>query len=187
MIVGSLQKYEGNRRLAAQALKISERTLYRKIKEYGSAVAMQTSKWKIRTLDNVIILILFTFNFSLLIFLSGCAYSFSGSSVPKHLKTIAIPLFEDQSGFGEPGLKENFTTSVDQSLCQRQQSAGRRSKYGGFDSGGVDRYGSGCAVNHFTRRTSNHAAGDNQRARDVSRFKTTEEGLGKKFFKLGGV
>jgi len=35
MIIGSLQKYEGNRRLAAQALKISERTLYRKIKEYG--------------------------------------------------------------------------------------------------------------------------------------------------------
>ncbi len=35
MIVGSLTKYEGNRRLAAQALKISERTLYRKIKEYG--------------------------------------------------------------------------------------------------------------------------------------------------------
>jgi DNA-binding NtrC family response regulator len=35
MIIGSLQKYEGNRRLAAHALKISERTLYRKIKEYG--------------------------------------------------------------------------------------------------------------------------------------------------------
>lgn len=35
MIIGSLQKFEGNRRLAAQALKISERTLYRKIKEYG--------------------------------------------------------------------------------------------------------------------------------------------------------
>jgi DNA-binding NtrC family response regulator len=35
MIIGSLKKYEGNRRLAAQALKISERTLYRKIKEYG--------------------------------------------------------------------------------------------------------------------------------------------------------
>ena len=73
---------------------------------------MQTSKWKIRTFDNVVILILFTFNFSLVIFLSGCAYSFSGSSVPKHLKTIAIPLFEDQSGFGEPGLKENFTTAL---------------------------------------------------------------------------
>jgi hypothetical protein len=46
---------------------------------------------------------------SLLIFYSGCAYSFSGSSVPPHLKTVAIPLFEDQSGFGEPGLRENFT------------------------------------------------------------------------------
>jgi hypothetical protein len=39
-------------------------------------------------------------------------YSFSGSSVPKHLKTIAIPLFEDQSGFGEPGLGESFTTTL---------------------------------------------------------------------------
>ena len=65
-----------------------------------------------RSFNNVIILILLTFNFSLLIFLSGCAYSFSGSSVPKHLKTIAIPLFEDQSGFGEPGLKESFTTTL---------------------------------------------------------------------------
>ena len=73
---------------------------------------MQKSKWKIRSFNHGVILILFTFHFSLLIFLSGCAYSFSGSSVPKHLKTIAIPLFEDQSGFGEPGLKENFTTTL---------------------------------------------------------------------------
>jgi transcriptional regulator with PAS, ATPase and Fis domain len=35
MIIESLEKYAGNRRSAAQALKISERTLYRKIKEYG--------------------------------------------------------------------------------------------------------------------------------------------------------
>jgi hypothetical protein len=42
----------------------------------------------------------------------GCAYSFSGSSVPAHLKTVAVPLFEDQSGFGEPGLKENFTNKL---------------------------------------------------------------------------
>ncbi len=46
---------------------------------------------------------------SLFIGFFGCAYSFSGSSVPPHLKTVAIPLFEDQSGFGEPGLRENFT------------------------------------------------------------------------------
>ena len=47
-----------------------------------------------------------------LLLLSACTYSFSGSSVPKHLKTIAIPLFEDQSGFGEPSLKESLTQSL---------------------------------------------------------------------------
>jgi DNA-binding NtrC family response regulator len=35
MIVSALDKFHGNRRLAAKALRISERTLYRKIKEYG--------------------------------------------------------------------------------------------------------------------------------------------------------
>lgn len=35
MIVNALEKFNGNRRLAAKALHISERTLYRKIKEYG--------------------------------------------------------------------------------------------------------------------------------------------------------
>ncbi len=35
MIIGALERFKGNRRLAAKALKISERTLYRKIKEYG--------------------------------------------------------------------------------------------------------------------------------------------------------
>lgn len=44
--------------------------------------------------------------------LSGCPYSFTGASVPKHLKTIAIPLVDDQSGFGEPGLREQFTTAL---------------------------------------------------------------------------
>jgi len=35
MITGALERHEGNRRLAARELNISERTLYRKIKEYG--------------------------------------------------------------------------------------------------------------------------------------------------------
>jgi DNA-binding NtrC family response regulator len=35
MIVEALDRYQGNRRSAARALNISERTLYRKIKEYG--------------------------------------------------------------------------------------------------------------------------------------------------------
>ena len=35
MIMSALERYSGNRRLAARDLKISERTLYRKIKDYG--------------------------------------------------------------------------------------------------------------------------------------------------------
>ncbi|HEV8537693.1 MAG TPA: sigma-54 dependent transcriptional regulator [Bacteroidota bacterium] len=35
MIIAALERFSGNRRLAAKALNISERTLYRKIKEYG--------------------------------------------------------------------------------------------------------------------------------------------------------
>lgn len=42
----------------------------------------------------------------------GCPYSFTGASVPSHLKTVAIPLVDDQSNFGEPGLRERFTTEL---------------------------------------------------------------------------
>lgn len=42
----------------------------------------------------------------------GCAYSFTGASVPPHLKTVAVPLIDDQSGFGEPGLREKFTSEI---------------------------------------------------------------------------
>ncbi|MEI7906563.1 MAG: LPS assembly lipoprotein LptE [Bacteroidota bacterium] len=44
--------------------------------------------------------------------LFGGCYSFTGASVAPHLKTVAIPLFEDVSGFGEPGLREKFTQKV---------------------------------------------------------------------------
>jgi hypothetical protein len=44
-------------------------------------------------------------------FLTGC-YSFTGASVPAHLHTIAVPLVDDQSGFGEPGLREQVTTTL---------------------------------------------------------------------------
>jgi len=49
---------------------------------------------------------------TVLLGLTGCPYSFTGASVPKHLKTIAIPLVDDQSGFGEAGLRERFTTEL---------------------------------------------------------------------------
>ena len=46
---------------------------------------------------------------------AGCPYSFTGASVPPHLKTIAIPIVEDQSGYGDPMLRDLFS----QQLLQR--------------------------------------------------------------------
>ena len=47
-------------------------------------------------------------------FTSCCSYSFTGASVPDHLKTIAIPVADDRSGAGEPGLRELFTSKLTQ-------------------------------------------------------------------------
>jgi hypothetical protein len=46
------------------------------------------------------------------VLVGGCSYSFTGASVPPHLSTIAIPLVDDQSGYGEPGLRELFTSQL---------------------------------------------------------------------------
>jgi Lipopolysaccharide-assembly len=62
---------------------------------------------------NPIILILFI-TYLLVNFTGCCAYSFTGASVPKHLKTIAIPNAEDRSSSGEPGLSEMFTSKLTQ-------------------------------------------------------------------------
>lgn len=53
---------------------------------------------------NILFVALFAINFT-----SCCAYSFTGASVPEHLKTIAIPIADDRSGSGEPGLREELT------------------------------------------------------------------------------
>ncbi len=45
------------------------------------------------------------------LFLS-CSYSFTGSSVPPHLNTIAIPTIKDRSGSGEPYLSNDFTQDL---------------------------------------------------------------------------
>jgi hypothetical protein len=43
----------------------------------------------------------------------GCgAYSFTGASVPEHLKTIAIPIAEDKSPAAIPGLRESLTDNL---------------------------------------------------------------------------
>ncbi len=54
----------------------------------------------------------FTMLLIVVLLCTGCPYSFTGASVPKHLKTVAIPLVDDQSGFGEAGLRERFTTEL---------------------------------------------------------------------------
>lgn len=43
---------------------------------------------------------------------SGCSYSFTGSSVPPHLRTVRIALFDDRTGSGEPAVREDFTNRL---------------------------------------------------------------------------
>jgi hypothetical protein len=58
-------------------------------------------------------LIYFLFIIYSLINFTGCfSYSFTGASVPEHIKSIAIPIAEDRSGSGEPGLREMLTNSL---------------------------------------------------------------------------
>jgi hypothetical protein len=40
------------------------------------------------------------------------SYSFTGSSVPTHLKTISIPVAQDKSPAGIPGLRESLTDAL---------------------------------------------------------------------------
>lgn len=47
-----------------------------------------------------------------IILIYGCRYSFTGASVPPHLKTIAIPVFDDQSGYGRATLREELTNKI---------------------------------------------------------------------------
>ena len=56
--------------------------------------------------------LLLTSYFLLFIVFLGCAYSFKGGSVPAHLKTVAIPIAQDQSGYGDPTLRDEFTNQL---------------------------------------------------------------------------
>ncbi len=70
---------------------------------------------KTRGLKQTILFSLFIF--TLIANFGGCCvYSFTGASVPQHLKTIAIPIAEDKSGAGEPGLRELLTTTLTQNF-----------------------------------------------------------------------
>jgi len=65
------------------------------------------NKLVIFTLLNLLFVGVIAINFT-----SCCAYSFTGASVPEHLKTIAIPIADDRSGSGEPGLRESLTQKL---------------------------------------------------------------------------
>ena len=70
---------------------------------------------KLRVFKSLYYRILFLFISILMINFGGCCvYSFTGASVPKHLKTIAIPLAVDKSGSGEAGLGESLTSNLTQ-------------------------------------------------------------------------
>ena len=50
----------------------------------------------------------FILHTSYFILFPGC-YSFTGASIPPHIHTIGIPLAEDNSGYGQSGLRQNVT------------------------------------------------------------------------------
>lgn len=50
----------------------------------------------------------------LVVSLSGCIYSFSGSTLPSHLKTVEIPLFANQSL--EPNVADEITQELSKEL-----------------------------------------------------------------------
>lgn len=64
------------------------------------------------------LLFLLFMSFTLINFTGCCAYSFTGASVPAHIKTIAIPAADDRSGSGEPGLGEMLTNKLTQDFVE---------------------------------------------------------------------
>lgn len=65
----------------------------------------------------------------LIVLLFGCSYSFTGSSVPSHLKTIYIPFCNDKTGSGEATLGDDFTSKlIDQFISDNSLSVSEKSK-----------------------------------------------------------
>jgi hypothetical protein len=63
-----------------------------------------------------------------ILFFGGC-YSFTGSSVPSHLKTIYIPFCIDNTGSGEPTLADDFTSKlIDQFISDNSLSVSDKPK-----------------------------------------------------------
>ena len=46
----------------------------------------------------------------------GCTYSFRGASLPPGVHSVAVQVFDDNSGFGDPNLRINLTNQLTQKL-----------------------------------------------------------------------
>lgn len=61
---------------------------------------------------------------SLLVFQAGCwFYSFTGASIPEHVRTIAIPLAEDRSVGGVPNMDQVLTDFLIERFVQQTRLA----------------------------------------------------------------
>ncbi len=55
-----------------------------------------------------------------LLLLSGCwFYSFTGTAIPDHLSTVAVPLFDDVSRSGQPDLAEELVEKLIERFVRR--------------------------------------------------------------------
>jgi hypothetical protein len=68
---------------------------------------MKNKVYKLKTLFFILL-----FGTSAIINFGCSTYSFTGASVPAHLKTIAIPIAEDKSPAAIPGLRESLTDNL---------------------------------------------------------------------------
>lgn len=59
----------------------------------------------------------------LVLLLAGCAYSFSGTSIPERLRTVAIPLAELRTAGGPPALDQRLTDALVSRFADRSRLA----------------------------------------------------------------
>ncbi len=57
----------------------------------------------------------------LAVLLAGCAYSFSGASIPEHLRTVAVPLAENGAAGGPNALDQRLTDALVQRFADRSR------------------------------------------------------------------
>jgi hypothetical protein len=93
----------------------------------------------------------------------GCgAYSFTGSSVPSHLKTISIPVAQDKSPSAIPGLRELLTDDLTQKFIN--DNSLQVSGMSGADAT------LNCIITRVTDAAAIVSAGDEISARKVTVF-----------------